>query len=194
MSGTVYSDCQNDGSGPSISLLDAGGLAGVTDGIVAVYRGAFGGAPYFETDEQVERFAASTLPGHASRRDFRCGVASLPDGTVAGFAYGYSGSPGEWWHENVLARLEPAVLDGWTPGQFELVTLAVGSGHQRRGIGAALHDRLLAGLSHRTALLSTRHDDTPAFRLYTRRGWQILGDPLALSTSADPIVVMGLRL
>jgi hypothetical protein len=56
------------------------------------------------------------------------------------------------------------------------------------GLGRRLHDVLLAGVPQSRALLSTDNADSPATRLYARRGWHKLGE-LDAHTQ-----VMGLRL
>lgn len=163
--------------------------------VVAVYTEAFGAAPYFEGEEEVRRFADDALPCHLERRDFRLALArSAEDGVVVGFAYGYTGEHGQWWHDWAQTRLTPAEAAEWVDGAFEMVELAVRPAAQRRGAGGRLHDALLAGLPNRTALLSTRDSDTPARRLYTRRGWVTLREKLQAGPGRPGVLLMGLRL
>ncbi|HEX2499780.1 MAG: GNAT family N-acetyltransferase [Actinomycetes bacterium] len=141
--------------------------------LAAIYRAAFGAPGYNEPPEAAERFRTEQLPGHADRTGFRCVVARL-DGRVVGFAYGHTGEFGQWWTDWVASRAPVEVVAEWLGGHFEFVELAVDPLVQGSGIGQALHDRLLAGLPHRRAVLATYRDDRAAPRLYRRSGWRLL--------------------
>jgi broad specificity phosphatase PhoE/GNAT superfamily N-acetyltransferase len=155
---------------PSVAVLDGPAALGIADDVERVYRAAFGAPGYDETDDDVRRFMAETLPTHASRAGFRMVTLRLgPD--LLGFAYGYTGERGQWWTDNVAGGVPAAVDQGWFGGHFEVVELAVDPAAQGRGFGAALMDHLLLGLPHDRALLSTYRDDRPAPRLYARLGW-----------------------
>jgi ribosomal protein S18 acetylase RimI-like enzyme len=171
-----------------VGLLGPRDVEAVAPEVVEVYREAFGGPPYWEDEESVWRFAHEVLPHHAERRDFRLALARQR-GEVVGFGYGYTGEPGQWWHDWVRAELGPARAAEWG-GAFELVELAVRPADQGRGIGGRLHDALLAGLRQSAAVLSTLDADTPARELYRRRGWVTLLEGLG----RPPRLVMGLRL
>jgi ribosomal protein S18 acetylase RimI-like enzyme len=161
--------------------------------IVDVYREAFGESPYFEGETEVARFAREALPRHAVHAGFRC-VVARDEGALVGFAYGYTTAAGQWWHDWVVAQLDPPAAAEWATDAFELVELAVRPAVQGRGIGGRLHDAVLAGLPHRTALLSTRDEDTPARRLYRRRGWVLLREAVRPARDGPPVLFMGLRL
>ncbi|GAA3516955.1 GNAT family N-acetyltransferase [Actinocatenispora rupis] len=152
--------------------------------LTAVYHAAF--EPYGEDDGTAETFRERSLPSHAGRTDFRC-VAAVEDDALLGFGYGYQGARGQYWTDRVAGLAPADVVDSWLGGHFEVVELAVLPPEQGRGIGTALHDALLTDLPHPVALLSTWQHDTPARRLYLRRGWQ----PLAELPDAT---LMGLRL
>ena len=125
------------------------------------------------TDERVGR----TLPQHTEREGFRFVAVRDADGRMAGFAYGYRGAPGQWWHDVVAEGLGPEGTARWlTPGHFLFAELYVRADLRRRGIGSRLHDGLLAGLDSRTAVLSTEQDNEPAVALYVGRGWQVILD------------------
>lgn len=143
------------------------------DTLAAVYRAAF--SPYGESDDDITAFRRRSLPTHACRDDFRC-VAAISAGALLGFGYGYTGARGQYWTDRVADLAPPAVVRHWLGGHFEVVELAVLPEAQGRGLGGALHDALLTGLPHPAALLSTWQYDTPARRLYLRRGWQPLAE------------------
>jgi ribosomal protein S18 acetylase RimI-like enzyme len=161
--------------------------------VVDVYREAFGASPHYEGEIEVARFAEQALPRHAGRAGFRCAVAR-DGGAVVGFAYGYTSAPGQWWHDWVAGLLSPAAARDWMNDAFELAELAVRPAAQGRGAGGRLHDAVLAGQPHETAVLSTRDEDTPARRLYRRRGWVPLLEGWRPTPAVPPLLFMGLRL
>lgn len=178
-----------------IEPLDAGQVAAERDAIVGVYRAAFAPPPYGEGEDQVAWFARDQLPQHAWREGFRCCVArEAAGGPILGFAYGYAGKPGQWWRDVMAQALDAETAAWWLPGYFELVELAVMPAAQGRGIGGRLHDALLVGLPHRTALLSTHQSETPALRLYRKRGWVPLLEGFVFPGGDMPFVIMGLDL
>jgi hypothetical protein len=74
------------------------------------------------TDERL----AEILPRHARRTAFTFVAARTADGALAGFAYGYEGGAGEWWHDLVAAALGADRRADWlAPGHFEFVELQV---------------------------------------------------------------------
>jgi broad specificity phosphatase PhoE len=160
---------------PSVAVLDGPATLGIADEVERVYRAAFGAPGYDETEAEVRRFMAETLPTHASRAGFRLVTLRLgPD--LQGFASGYTGERGQWWTDTVAAGVPADVDQGWFGGHFEVVDLAVDPAAQGSGFGAALMDHLLLGLPHDRALLSTYRDDRPAPRLYRRLGWTRLAE------------------
>jgi len=132
-----------------------------------VYRHVFDDLP----DERTWR--ADLWDRHCARAGFRLATATL-DGDLVGFAWGYTGQRGQWWSDQVDAALpDLAHLVG---GHFELVELAVLPHARGTGSGTGLHDLLLRDLPHANALLSTSPDpDDAGHRLYTRRGWHVVG-------------------
>jgi ribosomal protein S18 acetylase RimI-like enzyme len=131
------------------------------------------------------------LPRHATRDGFRFLVAE-EEGMLAGFAYGYLGEPGQWWHDIVAAAMTAEQRQRWVaPGHFEFVELHVRRDLRRRGIGAALHDALLDGLSSRTAVLSTQTDNDPALALYRGKGWQLVLEEMRFSPGGRTYHILG---
>ena len=102
------------------------------------------------------------LPRHAERDGFRAVIERTGVGALAGFAYGYRGAPGQWWHDLVADALGPDGAARWlAPGHFELVELHVHAALWGRGIGGRLHDALLAPEAG-PAVLSTQRDNERA--------------------------------
>ena len=129
-------------------------------------------AAFAMSTTEAARFTAA-LTRHMERRDFRFLAATAPEsGLLLGFIYGYSGEPGQWFHDLLRATLAPDLVARWLTGSFELVEFGVRPEAQGRGLGGRLHDTLLASVANRTAILTTREGDTAARQLYLRRGWQ----------------------
>lgn len=136
--------------------------------VLAVWEETFGAV------HDHEQWSATVWDRHRSRSGFRL-VTAYELGELIGFAWGYTGEPGQYWSDLILDRLGAAVAP-WVGGHFEFVELAVRPDGQGRGIGGALHDALLSDLPHERALLGTVDDPvSPAVRLYRRRGWVHLG-------------------
>lgn len=165
----------------TVSIESAGNLA---HGLAAVYNSAFGEDSTLFLD-MYER--------HVGREGFRLVVARDAD-RIVGFAYGYQGSAGQWWHDMVRAAMTPEMAWEWMDGSFEVVELAVRQGRQGQGIGGALHDVLLQGVPNRTAVLSTQQRQSNALHLYRKRDWQVLLDNFLFPGGNQPWLIMGKRL
>jgi ribosomal protein S18 acetylase RimI-like enzyme len=164
----------------SVQLLDHHAAGPYEAGVLDVWVQAFGPV------DDVRGWTGATWNRHRSRADYRLAVAE-EGRRVVGFAWGYTGQPGQYWPDLVSTTLGAAV-DGWVGGHFEFVELAVAPGARRRGLGGRLHDALVAGLPHDRGLLGTSADPAdPAVALYLGRGWQPLGH---LSSSTQ---VMGIH-
>jgi ribosomal protein S18 acetylase RimI-like enzyme len=130
------------------------------------------------------------LPRHAARDGFRF-LGAFDGERLVGFVYGYQGGPGQWWHDRVAAALGPDGSERWLgPRHLEFTELHVRPEFRRRGIGGALHDRLLENVDARTAVLSTQTDNEPALALYAARGWQVIVPELDFG-SGRPFLIMG---
>ncbi|TDC80605.1 GNAT family N-acetyltransferase [Actinomadura sp. 7K507] len=119
---------------------------------------------------------------HASYPGFRAFVAegrpALPilTGSVQGFAYGFHGARGQWWHDVVFQALSdregPEHAESWLDDAFEVAELHVRPDFQGRGLGRGLLSALCGGRGERTVVLSTldSRPDTPARSLYRSVG------------------------
>jgi GNAT superfamily N-acetyltransferase len=137
--------------------------------LINIYRAAYQPPPYNKGEEEVIEFGFS-LPDYVARQDFRMVVASV-NGQPVGFSLGYSTTPEHYWHKYIAGLLDTKTAALWLLGAFKFAEIALDPAYHRQGIGGQLHDRLLAGQPHRTAMLSTIYADTSAHALYKKRGW-----------------------
>ena len=159
--------------------------------IVDIYGEAFGQAPYFKDATDVRSFSI-ILPRHMLNAGFRC-VVVQEEATqhVLGFAYGYTGEVGQWWHDLVARKMTPTDAEHWMSNVFEVVELAVRPSAHGHGYGAMVHDTLLQGLPHRTAILSTYQVETTASKMYEKRGWLTLLPNFIFTGYNEPYKIMG---
>jgi ribosomal protein S18 acetylase RimI-like enzyme len=177
-----------------IIYLTAQEAEAIKDRLVEVYRSAFAAPPYGVDEGEVASFATK-LVRHVRREGFRCCVAQdSSTGRIIGFAYGYTSRPGQWWRDIVAEAMDPQSRERWLSDAFEFVELGVMPEFQGKGIGGRLHDALLDRLPHRTAVLSTARQDTPAQRLYRHRGWLVIVPELFFPGSELPYIIMGKEL
>ena len=125
---------------------------------------------------------------HMLRADWRCVAALDTDNHMVGIAYGYRGSPGQWWHEQVrrgiVERSGPDLATTWLDDYFELTEVHVRPTSQGRGVGEDLLRQLLVTVPASKVLLSTPEGPSRAWRLYYRMGftdvlrnYRFTGDP-----------------
>lgn len=125
---------------------------------------------------------------HMLRDGWRCVVALGERDELIGIGYGYRGSVGQWWHEQVRHGLTmvsgPKAVEEWMRDYFELTELHVLPRAQGRGVGELLLRNLLEGVPSARVLLSTPEGPSKAWRLYRRMGfvdvlrhYQFTGDP-----------------
>jgi ribosomal protein S18 acetylase RimI-like enzyme len=133
-------------------------------------------------------WAADVWDRHRRREGFRL-VRALDGDTVAGFAYGYTGRPGQWWTDEARGVLDPEVADAWLGGHFEVVSIGVARSARSRGVGRELLRRLTDPVPHeRQLLMATRDERDPARRLYASEGWRVLGPG-----TSEASVILGRR-
>lgn len=135
--------------------------------------------------------AIAFLGLQADYPDYR-GLVALADGRVVGMVFGTASESGQWWHDRVAARVgesHPALRDAWV-----LTELAVLEDWRGQGIGARLHDEVLAAQPHPRALLSTEISNMRARRMYERRGWRYIHPGFPFEPGRESFVVMAKEL
>ncbi|WP_327085955.1 GNAT family N-acetyltransferase [Nonomuraea sp. NBC_01738] len=110
-------------------------------------------------------------------------LAGEPTGEqgVVGFAYGFHGARGQWWHDVVYRALAERagerVAEAWLGDAFELAEIHVHPDFQGKGIGRAMITALCAGRPERSGVLSTHDRPTAARHLYAAMGFtDLLGE------------------
>jgi GNAT superfamily N-acetyltransferase len=152
---------------------------------------------------------------HAGYSSFRCVAMTLPDDpgnappelrtqsggsrlTVVGFAYGFHGASGQWWHDLVRSALATAggreLAQAWLDDSFEVAEVHVHPRYQGRGVGRAMVPALIHPRLERTALLSTQDTDSRARRLYRGLGFTDLLTGYRFPGTDPPYAVMGAAL
>ena len=138
------------------------------------------------------------VEGHVQRAGLTAVAAVDDDDRLVGIAYGYVGSPGQWWHDQVRAALRQHYGDDvardWLHGAFEVCELHVRPEAQGTGLGRRLLDTLLEGQPARTAVLTTPDAETRARGFYRAGGWVDLVRRMRFPGDPREFAVLGLRL
>ncbi|WP_307848226.1 GNAT family N-acetyltransferase [Microbispora oryzae] len=175
------------------------GFAAVLDIVLGVYAAAM------RPPEDQLAGRRAIMRNHATYPDFTCLLAEAPgppDGPepaeIVGFAYGFHGAPGQWWHDVVRRALEdlsgaPASED-WFGDALEIAEVHVLPGHQSRGVGRRMLHEICAGRRERTAVLSTHDAPTAARHLYRDVGFEDLMTRFTFPGGYEDYVIAGARL
>lgn len=111
----------------------------------------------------------------AELRDSSLGLGDREKPLTVGFAYGFRGAPGQWWHDVVLRALTEQsgreLANAWLGNAFELAEIHVHPDYQGKGIGRAMIRTLCAGRRERSVALSTHDRPTAARHLYASMGF-----------------------
>ncbi len=179
------------------------------DGLLAVYAAAMqpprqqlpGRRAIMERHTQFPSFrcVAFTRPAAGGRR--AAGgpaprtVTGPGPGRLLGFAYGFHGTHGQWWHDLVRAALTSTggadFAQHWLADSFEVAEVHVHPAYQGRGLGRRMVPALAHPRLERTALLSTQDAESPARRLYRSLGFADLLTGYAFPGAGPPYALMG---
>ena len=164
-------------------------VAGVGQ-FLAIYAAAMGA----RDDELPSRQAI--MERHTGNPGFRAiAVYTGEPSRIVAFTYGFHGQPGQWWHDVVRSGITmqggAAAAATWLADVLEIAEVHVHPHYQARGIGRRMVMTLTAGRAERTALLSTRDDQTPARHLYRSLGFTDLLTSFVFPGGGPPYAVMG---
>jgi ribosomal protein S18 acetylase RimI-like enzyme len=140
--------------------------------------------------------AAIARPAGGAATDGEDGDGGEPvTGELVGFAYGFHGGGGQWWHD-LVSRTTASVLGSraaqdWFGDSLEIAEVHVLPGYQGRGTGLAMMLRLTAGRPERAAVLSTMDANTRARRLYRGLGFTDLLTSFTFPGTELPYAIMG---
>nr|WP_318539683.1 GNAT family N-acetyltransferase [Terribacillus saccharophilus] len=95
---------------------------------------------------------------------------------MVGLVYGYTSRPGQYYHNLLRAALQENGKSDWLDDCFELVELVVAPSVRGSGIGTASLNQLLTARPNKTAVLTTRENNSKAIQFYERNGWELLKD------------------
>ena len=136
---------------------------------------------------------AVTARRHTRNDGFVC-RAAVTDGELVGFGYGYTTTPGQWWHDLVRYAMPREMAAVWLRDAFELSELHVLPSYQGVGIGRELLAGIASDLRHEVMLLSTPDADTRAFRMYRAMGFVDLARHYLFPGDSRPFAVLGVKL
>jgi ribosomal protein S18 acetylase RimI-like enzyme len=192
-------------SGPELRELSAEQFTAELDALAGIYALAMA-APAAELPGRIaimERHArhpaframVAVQRGDQGRQPGPGGAAADGRGALIGFAYGFHGSAGQWWHDvvtdNLTARRGSEAAGHWLGDSFEFAEVHVHPDHQARGTGRAMMHALAAGRPERTAVLSTPHGPTRARRLYRSLGFVDLLPAFSFPGAGAAYTIMG---
>jgi ribosomal protein S18 acetylase RimI-like enzyme len=141
---------------------------------------------------------AAVMNGHAYYPGFRA-VVALREGRPVGFAYGFHGVRGQWWHDMVTEGLHAGgrarQARRYLADPLEIAEVHVHPEAQNQGVGRAVLHALCEGRGERTAVLSTRTGPSAARHLYRSCGFTEVLEDFAFPGSPDqPFSIMAARL
>jgi GNAT superfamily N-acetyltransferase len=194
-------------SGPELQDFGKARFLAELDALIDVYAAAMRPPP------QQMPGRRAIMERHGSFPSCRCVAMTVPDGAagpatppgtdagraaIVGFAYGFHGANGQWWHDLVRSALANAggrdFAQQWMAESFEVAEVHVHPDYQGRGIGQAMVPALLHPRLERTALLSTQDTESRARRLYRGLGFTDLVTGYRFPGTDPPYAVMGTAL
>ncbi|WP_051359567.1 GNAT family N-acetyltransferase [Paucisalibacillus globulus] len=118
----------------------------------------------------------------------------MDENAVIGFAYGYTSTPGQFYHDLLRMSLENSNQESWLEDCLEFVELAVHPNHRRKKLGQELVATLLEDSQNQTAILTTQKNNTSALLLYEKLNWEVLEHNFKLGETTEPYIIMGKKL
>jgi hypothetical protein len=158
-------------SSPDVTfeLLDGRQAAAHEDELRALYAEVYAAPPYLRQDDEREagrRFAVQRRQPGFALAEARHG------GYLVGYAAGMPLRPSTSWWRNLTTTL-PDDVTAEHPGRtFAVADLLVRAPWRRQGIGATLHDLLLAGRPEERATAAVLPAAGPAQHAFRAWGWR----------------------
>lgn len=137
------------------------------------------------------------MRSHGTYPVFHC-LFAVDGETTVGFAYGFHGAAGQWWHDVVYRavydRSGREIADAWLGDAFELAEIHVHPDWQGKGIGRSLLSAACARRTERSAVLSTHDQPTAARHLYRSMGFTDLVAPFVFPGGHEAYAIAGAAL
>ncbi len=165
--------------------LDRDQFAARREDVLDVYAEAM------DVRREAARARGSILASHLDFAGLRA-VGAFDGERLVGIGYGYVGTPGQWWHDQVRAGLSEQTAAVWLDGAFEVCELHVRPAYQGTGLGRQLLARLLTAAAVRTAILTTPDMETRARRFYRAGGWVELAQGMRFPGDTRIFAILGL--
>ncbi|MDH5162563.1 GNAT family N-acetyltransferase [Heyndrickxia oleronia] len=128
---------------------------------------------------------------HSNYKGFRGYVINSDEGDIIGFSYGYTSSPGQYYHDLISNELSQIEYDKWLVDCFEFVELAVHPLYRNKGYGKLLINELLRGVKNRTVVLTTQSNNQSAHNLYQGLGWSVINESFIPENNDNTYSIMG---
>ncbi|RTR33993.1 N-acetyltransferase [Robertmurraya yapensis] len=128
---------------------------------------------------------------HACYEGFKGLKAKNLEGEIVGFAYGYTSSAEQFYHQKMVKHFSEDEVGTWLSDCFEFVELAVRPDYQRRSTASQLHDLLLENNIQRTSVLTTGIRNEAAIHFYEKKGWERIKDNVPVLSESNLQVIMG---
>ncbi|GLI00957.1 hypothetical protein Pa4123_62330 [Phytohabitans aurantiacus] len=115
------------------------------------------------------------------------------DEQLVGFAYGFALAADTKRWSRLSAPVAPEVVEEWPGRTFLLFDFAVHDSLRGRGVGRALHDRLLGSRAEERATLMVQPVAGDTKAIYEHWGWRKIGQTEGGPTAAAPVFDVYLR-
>ena len=154
-----------------VELLGGATARGIEGELRQVCAEAFAAPPYFKTAEDIAA-TFKRFPAQTKRPGFALAVAYDEGKLLTALAYGYPlGANTGWWNDTLEpVPAELTAEDGHR--SFAIFELAVRQDWQRRGVGRAVHDRLIGDRPEQRVILNCRQDADAAQAFYRSLGYR----------------------
>jgi GNAT superfamily N-acetyltransferase len=151
-------------------LLDGPEAARHADEFVAVAAEVYADPPYGWGDGEVAEFGRRFAV--QSRQPGFTAVQARHGGYLVGYAFGMPLRPATSWWRHLTTPLPADVTTEYQGRTFALADLAVRAAWRRQGIGAALHNAVMAGRPETRATLTVLPAAGPAQSACHHLGWR----------------------
>ena len=134
------------------------------------------------------------LKKHLTYKGFKGLIIPCEQGSVKGFAYGYTSLAGQYYHDLLAEELNTVEYQRWLKDCFEFVELAVHPSYRSQGYARLLATKLLESVENKTVILTTQLDNQPARSLYKSLGWKDIKENFYPNRSEQAFVIIGKEL